>query len=313
MITKLVFRLIPAKAFVQLDYETHATFASLSKRLEECSDAGIDFVDAIAHSDSMFILCLGRFVDSAPYRSDYSGQHIYYRSTSERTRDYLTSYDYFFRFDTDCHWASRVIPGMQSAMGRRLFGRFFLGSTRMMNWSRRLRPLERLRRSVPLVTDVFIPRDRAEEFHAWYRETVDFYPLWIVPYTMRAPYDWIAEDSSARTVTDFVDFAVYGAPNDRPGIDLAELVERKTQEMGGIKTLIGDNHYDEDAFWQIYHRPNYERAKQRLDPDNLFRTVFEKRVTGPSRRGSTRKSSRIPSDPQQPGRAAAKGGIFDFG
>lgn len=252
VLTKLTFRLVPAKPFVRIEYERHASFDAFQRRLASCAGApNVDFVDAIAHGPTEFVLCLGRFVDRAPYASDYRGEHIYYLSTRARAEDYLTTDDYLFRFDADCHWATGVIPGMRSRLGRRLLGGLFLGSTRLLTWSRWLRPLERLRSHLgdarpPVVTDVFIPESRVAEFHAWYDETVGHYPLWIVPYRMPAPYRWIAREHAAKSDDAlFVDFAIYGLPNDRPGVDLESRIEAKTFELGGIKTLIGQNRYDE--------------------------------------------------------------------
>ena len=56
-------------------------------------------------------LTLGRWTDDiassgllAP--SDYTGQHVYYQSLRERSRDVLTAYDYLWRWDTDWFWCS---------------------------------------------------------------------------------------------------------------------------------------------------------------------------------------------------------------
>ena len=46
--------------------------------------------------------------------------------------------------------------------------------------------------------------------------------------------------------------------------------------MGGIKTLISENHYDEPRSWQIYARDEYARAKARLDPAGRFPGLYEK-------------------------------------
>jgi FAD/FMN-containing dehydrogenase len=129
------------------------------------------------------------------------------------------------------------------------------------------------------VTDVFIPASRVTEFYAWYREHIRYAPLWIVPYRMPAPYAWIdPRHRDAHGDDTYVDFAIYGMPDDRPGVSYSELLERKAYELGGIKTLISTNHYDRETFWTIYDRGRYERVKQRTDPQNMFRDLFDKRV-----------------------------------
>lgn len=279
VITKLTFRLVPARPFVRVEYRPHTTFDAFEADLSLHTGApDVDFVDAIVHARDRFVLCVGRFVDSAPWTSSYTGTEIYYRSTLERREDFLTTYDYFFRYDTDCHWSSRVIPGMHTRVGRRLLGRHVLGSTNMLAWARRFRPLARLsRRAPPVVTDLFIPRRRFAEMYAWYEREIGHYPLWLVPYRMPAPYPWIHPAHLTRAGDDhFIDVAIYGLPNDRPGVDSSRLLEEKTDELGGIKTLIGENHYDEATFSRIYDRDAYARVKRRTDPHGLFRDVYEK-------------------------------------
>jgi hypothetical protein len=73
-----------------------------------------------------------------------------------------------------------------------------------------------------------------------------------------------------------VDCAVYGRRNTDRDVDWSEEIERKTFELGGIKTLISRNHYTRERFWQIYDRPRWESAKRELDPGGLFKDLFEK-------------------------------------
>ena len=222
------------------------------------------------------MLCLGRFTDEAPQTSSYTGTAIYWRSTLERTEDWLTTYDYFFRYDTDCHWTSGTIPFMKTKIGRALLGPFVLGSTNMLAWSRRLAPLFALQKRLPVVIDLFVPEFECDAFHRWYSAQIGHYPMWIVPYRTPAPYPWLAE--RFRGATRYLDFAIYGLPNDRPDVDYSEMLERRVHEHGGIKTLISENHYDEDRFWQVYDRGHYETMKRRMDPRGVFRHVFDKMV-----------------------------------
>ena len=47
-------------------------------------------------------------------RPSYRGTEIYYKSTARRsTEDCLTTFDYCFRYDTECHWLSRTAPPLE--------------------------------------------------------------------------------------------------------------------------------------------------------------------------------------------------------
>lgn len=278
IITKIKFKLHPAKPYVAMEYPYFEDFETFWGFLRErCEKADYDFVDAIIHGPEKFVVCLGRMVEEAPYVHRYDWLKIYYKSTLEKRSDYLGAYDYFFRYDTECHWLSRSVPTMESLPTRLLFGKFALGSTNMIRWSKRLRHLFQLQKRPDVVVDLFIPASNFAAFFDWYKRDFDYWPLWIVPYCAPKIYPWISDELVRRMDTRFfIDCAVYGKPNGEEHIDYSELLERKTLEFGGIKTLISRNHYAEETFWKIYSKPRYSQAKARLDPNNLFQTLYER-------------------------------------
>jgi FAD/FMN-containing dehydrogenase len=291
ILTKVEFELVPAKPFVRMGYRHFNEFAPFrAEMLARCKAGDVDFIDAIVHGRDHFVLCLGRFSDDAGPTSSYTFLDIYFESTRHKREDTLTTYDYFFRYDTDCHWLTKTLPGMTTWLGRLLAGKLLLGSTNILEWSRRLRPILKYRKRPPVVVDLFVPQRRFGDFFEWYEDEIDYYPLWIVPYRMPEPYPWIAPGHLARMNDGlFIDCAIYGMRNDIPGVDYYRILEDHTFELDGIKTLISENHYDEERFWSIYHRAAYDRVKRRTDPRNLFRGLYEKfhyRAEGPGLRGT---------------------------
>ncbi len=291
LITRVTFKLVPAKPFVRLEYRRFSDFAAFWAELRaRIQAADFDFIDGIVHSPSLLVVCLGTFVPAAPYVSSYEWLDVYYKSTARRTEDYVTTPEYFFRYDAECHWMTRTVPLMETKPARFLIGKWLLGSTNLIRWSERLRTLLRLKRRPEVVVDVFIPARNFQAFFDWYVRVFDFFPLWIVPYALPTPYPWI-DRSYARRMNDplMIDCAIYGKPNGRADIDYSELLEREVHALDGLKTLISRNHYDETAFWSVFDRPGYERLKAALDPQNVFGTVFERfvrpRVGAPAPRG----------------------------
>lgn len=278
VVTKLTFELVPAKPFVRMEYrrlESAQAFVDAMKAA--CDEGEWDFVDAIAHGPDDFVLCLGTYVDVAPYVSDYTWLNIYYKSTTRRTEDYLSTFDYFFRYDTEAHWLTATIPPLQWKPVRFAVGKTVLGSTNLIKWSRRLRPVLGLKRRPEVVVDVFIPARRMLEFADWYARDYSFYPLWLVPYRVPEPYPWIDDGHWARMDDDLmIDCAVYGKKNSEKAVDYSQVLEEKTHELGGIKTLISRNHYSRERFWSIYNEPNYRAAKTLLDPHGAFPDLHEK-------------------------------------
>src|SRR6185503_6367561 len=127
ILTRIVFELVPAKPFVELEYRRHRDFAAFEADMRErCKRDDYDFVDGILHGPDELVLCLGRFVDQAPRVSSYRGTQIYYQSTRRLERDFMSTFDYCFRYDTECHWLSRTVPLLEWKLVRWAVGRWFL-------------------------------------------------------------------------------------------------------------------------------------------------------------------------------------------
>ena len=270
ILTKLTFRLVPAKRYVHVHYDTFGTLGEYKAAIAlHCQERDVDFMDGIIHAKDKFVLSLGRFVDEAPYTNSYDWMKVYYRSTAERREDYLETPDYLFRYD---HGVTNVHP--KSAIGRLLFGK-------LMSSAQLLRLAERVPRLLsadrPNVTvDLFIPFSRLDAYLDWHTRELGFFPLWMVPYTVPRPYDWVAEEVLAGVEdTLWIDVAIYGMKQPL-GRNIYKEIEEELRQIHGIKTLISHNYYDEDAFWKIFNKPNYDRVKRLTDPDNVFRDLYAK-------------------------------------
>lgn len=280
VLTKLKFKLHEAKPFVKMSYPKFSDFDKFWDFLQErCRLGDYLFVDAIIHDKNNFVVCLGQMTDKAPYLSRYDWLNIYYKSTLNKTEDYLRTQDYFFRYDAECHWLSRTVPMLEWKIIRLLFGKLFLGSTNLIKWSKRLSGILKIKKRPDVVVDVFVPSKKFPEFYSWYEKDFDFFPLWVVPYRLPHIYPWINPAHAAKSGENFyIDCAVYGKPNNNPAIDYSELMENKIFELGGIKTLISRNHYSRQRFDEIYNQPAYIAVKQKTDKDNLLGTVYNNRV-----------------------------------
>ena len=101
-----------------------------------------DFLDGTAFAPDELYLTVGAFSDVAPWRSDYTGQQIYYQSIRRDKEDFLTIRDYLWRWDTDWFWCSRAF-GVQNPLIRRLWPRRYRRSDvyrKLVALDRRYRP-----------------------------------------------------------------------------------------------------------------------------------------------------------------------------
>ncbi len=270
IISKLKFRLAPAKPFVHVVYEKYGDLASYKAAVWKHYQArDVDFMDGIIHSPTELVLSVGNFADRAPYAHRYDWMRIYYLSTKTRQEDYLRTPDYFFRYDKG---VTNVTP--RSFLGRLFFGKFVDSTAvlRLVDKFRRFIPSD----MIPVTVDTFIPFSRMDEFMDWYRREVNFFPLWCVPYRPAHKYEWLDPDYLRLNDDDlYLDLAIYGMKK-RSDKDYYKVLEDELTAIGAIKTLISTNYYTEAGFWKIWNRKNYVEVKRRTDPENIFRDLYAK-------------------------------------
>lgn len=271
IITKLTFRLVPAKPFVKVTYEKYGDLEAYKAAIWRHYQAkDVDFMDGIIHSPTELVLSVANFTDAAPYTHRYDWMRVYYLSTKTRKEDYLRTPDYFFRYDKG---VTNVTP--KSFLGRLFLGKFVDSNTvlRLVDrFGKYLKP-----NMIPVTLDTFIPFSKMSEFFGWYRKEVDFFPLWCVPYKKVRQYEWIDDDFAKKAAQDelFLDIAIYGLRRN-DGKNYYKIIEGELMEIGAIKTLITPNYYSEDDFWKIWNKKNFDAVKRVTDPDNVFRGLYEK-------------------------------------
>lgn len=247
LITRLKFKLLPAKPYVHIVYERHCDYRGFRQAVHErMREEGIDFIDGLVVSPREFVLCLGSFVDCAPYTHSYDWMSVYHRAAATLSEDYMRTFDYLFRYDADCHWIMRNY-GLENPVLRFMFGRLFLSSARALTLAHAVEKVQGPRRP-DVIVDLFIPDSKTESFFDFYAREFDYYPLWVVPYSIPKVYPWISPlhipcDSEKL----YFDFAIYGY-RQKNGCNYYRLLEDKLKELGGIKTLISHNFLERDEF-----------------------------------------------------------------
>jgi len=279
---------IAARPFVELTHRRYTSAVSCFDAVAEECRGGADFVDGAVFGAAEFYLNTGRFVETAPWVSDYTFENIYYRSIPAREIDYLSAGDFIWRWDTDWFWCSKNV-GAQIPWIRRLYGRKRLGSRtyqRVMRFNSRwgiTSALDRLRggHTESVIQDVDIPIASAPEFVEWFQREIGILPIWICPLIGSAAagrFPLYPLQPGALYINfgfwDVVRRQTRYAPH-----HFNRLVEDKVGALGGIKSLYSESFYERDVFDRIYGGDTYRALKAKYDPDGEFPQLFDKCVT----------------------------------
>ncbi len=286
-ILKVRAKIIPVRRFVHAVHQHYSDARLFFAALDEACKSTADFVDGVVFSDTEMYLVIGTFTESAPAVSDYTWQSIYYKSIREKPTDDLTTKGYLWRWDTDWFWCSKAF-GAEHPLVRLLAGRRFLNSvtyTKLMRLNARWHLSEHWekltgKRSESVIQDIIIPISRCEEFLTFLLQKIDVTPIWICPSRPVDPSSTFPL-FPLKSPLLHVDFGFWGTvrakTNQESGF-FNRMIERKTQELGGLKSLYSESFFPRDEFWKIYNRTTYDALKHRYDPKHLLLDLYDKCV-----------------------------------
>ena len=286
-ILKVKIPLVKTKKYVELQYEQFENsrdfFSAITKQCQEKKD---DYIDGVIFSEREMYIIKSNFIDKAPYHSNYTYLHIYYQSIRHKIKDYLTIYDFIWRWDTDWFWCSKIF-GMQNPILRLLFGKFALGSRAYWSISRfeekykirnRIEKLftGKIKHTESVVQDVCIPAENAQSFLAFYWKHINIRPIWICPIK---PYKNISYPLFKMQQKLYLDFGFWDIiQKDVPKGYHNKLIEKEVEKLGGMKSLYSESYYEENKFWQIYDGKYYKKLKLKYDPDYIFSDLYSRCV-----------------------------------
>jgi FAD/FMN-containing dehydrogenase len=291
----LTIELQPVQPYVHLKHVRFGRAEDAMEAIGEIAAHGryqghtCDFVDGTVFGPGEVYLTLGAFTDTAPWRSDYAGQKIYYQSIRGPREDFLSVRDYLWRWDTDWFWCSRPF-GVQNPVVRALWPKRY----RRSDTYRKLVAFDRAhglssaldqRRGRParemVVQDVEIPLDRTAEFLAFFAGTVGMSPVWLCPLRLRGQEGWPLYPMRPGDV--YVNVGFWGSAELPPGRSDGynnRLIEEKVAELGGHKGLYSTSFYSEDEFWVHYNGTAYAALKREYDGGGRLAGLYEKCVRG---------------------------------
>jgi FAD/FMN-containing dehydrogenase len=280
-------RTASVKPFVELCHHRYTDAYKCFAALREFCEGSADFVDGVVFDRDRMVLTTGRFVEGAPWVSDYTYHDIYYRSLLDRDIDYLSVADFIWRWDTDWFWCSKNL-GAQHPFVRRMLGPSRLNSrfyTKVMRWNSRIgltRALDRLtgKHRESVIQDVDVPIENATEFLEFFNKDIGILPIWLCPIRACDPnerFDLYPVPENKL----MVNFGFWDVVRRASGFESGfhnRLIEKKVAALGGIKSLYSDSYFPETQFWQTYNGDAWRRLKARYDPEGLLGDLYHKTV-----------------------------------
>ncbi|MBX7160031.1 MAG: FAD-binding oxidoreductase [Acidimicrobiia bacterium] len=291
---RLQIDLEPVQPYVELRHLRFTDHAALFAAMGEICDAGawfgapVDFVDGVVFDRDDLVLTLGRFVDGAPYRSDYTGMQVYYRSLQRRTLDYLDTSAYLWRWDTDWFWCSKTFrvqnPWIRSLVPPPLLRSSnywkLLAVVQRSGLDRRLDSLAGRGEREMIVQDVEVPVERSGEFLDFFHREIGILPVWICPTRQRDPgVTWSLYSMDPDVL--YVNFGFWSSQMLGPGEAQGTYnrkIEAKVAELGGRKSLYSTAYYRPDEFWRTYGGDAYHDLKDRYDAKSRLLDLYQKTV-----------------------------------
>ncbi len=291
---RLRIELEPVRPYVMLthtryrDAEALAGAMAAAVETRRQGDVDVDFLDGTVFSAEEMYLTVGTWAHEVPYTSDYTGNHIYYRSIQQRARDFLTVRDYLWRWDTDWFWCSRAMyaqrPWLRPLLPKRLLRSDnywrVVAFERRHGWKAALdRRLGRPELEA-VVQDIEVPVARLPEFLDFFQRELGIAPVWVCPLRQRDPartWDLYALDPTT-TYANVGFWSATALPVGAPDGHHNRRIEQVVAELGGRKSLYSTSYYPEHEFWATYGGATYDLLKKSYDADGRLLDLYEKTV-----------------------------------
>lgn len=288
-ILRIKLPLVPAKLYVKIERTTFTDFNAYVAAMEHAAlegrkDGLYDYIDGLVFPPKTAYLNLATFVDDPPFVSDYTHMNIYYKSFAHKDVDYLTTYDYIFRYDTDWFWTTKRF-GLENPLLRLLWGKQRMRSDvyySLMRWWRRQHWLHSLlpwTQSETLIQDAEIPAAQAADFLQWFVDSIPIdQPVVVAPVMKYSKSDtWALFPTKFGQV--YCNIGHY-APlkSDKPNGYYNRRWDQKILELGAKKMLYSDSSFSEEEFWSIFDKGSYDAVKKKYDPDKRLKSLYEKVV-----------------------------------
>jgi FAD/FMN-containing dehydrogenase len=295
-ITCVTMNLMKTKKYVNVTMKTYYDSVNMFDEMEKValgeviSSNSVDFLESMIYEKDECVLISAKMSNQINFKTLCDLPENKYEELVRNKKQFsMTIYDYFWRWDTDMFWGTRMLPTLfHNPFIRKLLGRRFFNSKsilRLRSWisnksdkSNKSNKSEQLFKEERIVQDIGIPIYRCAEFIEWLDTDIKIYPLWICPLIGKETEKtvlWKMKDNVL-----YCDIGVFGRtklfPNDLARSHFNKEIETKMLEFGGKKCFYSDSFFSRETFEKEYSGAEYTNIKEKYDPDNRLLHVYDK-------------------------------------
>ncbi len=292
--TVVELQLRKAKKYVETTYHPVSSVEEAIQKTKAFAelDSKYDYVDGILFSPAQGAVITGRFTDTLEdnitiRRFSGASDPWFYLHVKDQISQSTTPVteaiplpEYLFRYDRGGFWVGQAsfsyFPGVPFNNLTRWFLDDFLHTRMLYKAMHASGQSERM-----IIQDLALPYDTAKDFIDFTHHRLGIWPLWLCPLkqsplpTMHPHLNEYEDDDKA--LKPMLNIGLWGDASSVEGgyVQANKDIERKLEELKGMKWLYAQTFYSEEEFWRGFDREWYEELRKKYRATSLP-SVYEK-------------------------------------
>ncbi len=282
VITLVKMRIVPAKPFIKLTYQSVNSYQEAVDVITEKTNSSVDFIDGIMYSKTHGVIMMGSFCQEKQRKhatfhkptDDWFYLHAQRKSKNGQPHsETIPTKDYYFRYDKGGFWVARYGFSIFLVPFTRLSRFVFAGLLRTKTLYSFLHGAKLSQAFV--IQDICLPEKSVVSFMEYNENNLNIYPLWLCP---------LKPDSDSYLSPTFIDtrlvinVGIWGKLDEKYNqfVTKNRELETKVAILGGRKVLYAHAYYTEPEFWDLYDEGKYIATRRKYNAEITFPSVYEK-------------------------------------